>query len=143
MSKHIPPQGYNTVCPYIGVEPVDKELSFLESVFDATIHDDMKNSDGSTMHGEATIGDSVVMVGQVRENNPRRNAMLYVHVTGVADVYSKAIELGATSIAKPMDQFYGHRTAAFQDEFGIDWWIAEQTEELTREEMQKRLENQQ
>jgi PhnB protein len=36
-------------------------------------------------------------------------------------LYHRAVAAGATSIAGPTDQPYGHRTATLLDPFGYEW----------------------
>ena len=65
--------------------------------------------------------------------------MLYVFVEDVDETYKKALELNATSLMEPKDQFYGYREAGIKDSYGNQWWIAKQQEELSQEEVEKRL----
>ena len=38
-----------------------------------------------------------------------------------------------------MDQFYGDRSGQLEDPFGHLWWVATHVEDVTPEEMQKRV----
>lgn len=121
------------------VESVEKELDFLKNVFLAEIIEQLHQPEGEVMHGEARIGDSVIMMGRSRKDWPPGEAANYVFVENVDDVFDRAIKYGAAPIMKPADQFYGNREAGFKDIQGNQWWIAAQIEKVSVEEMEKRL----
>jgi PhnB protein len=51
----------------------------------------------------------------------------------------RAVVLGAT-IKKPVaDQFYGDRTGTIEDPFGHKWTVAVHIEDVSPEEMQRRM----
>jgi PhnB protein len=133
------PKGHSVVSPYLVIKDVEKVLEFLRKVFDAEIIEDLRWPDGSIMHGEARIGDTVIMVGMAREEYPPRPGMIHVYTANVDDTYQRALGAGASSLMEPQDQFYGHREAGVEDEQGNQWWMGQQIEELTQAEMEKRL----
>jgi uncharacterized glyoxalase superfamily protein PhnB len=49
------------------------------------------------------------------------------------------VAAGATSVEEPNDAFYGDRRAAVQDATGNHWFIATTQEEVSPQEMQKRM----
>lgn len=139
MSKKIAPEGYSTVCPYLMVDSVEKELDFLKTIFQAEIIEQLHQPEGEVMHGEARIGDSVIMMGKSRKEWPAREGANYVFVENVDEVFDRAIKYDAVSLMQPSDQFYGNREAGFKDLQGNQWWIAAQVEKVSVEEMEKRL----
>lgn len=48
-------------------------------------------------------------------------------------------EVGATSKEAPKDQFYGDRNARVVDPFGSQWSIATHVEDVSEEEMNRRM----
>jgi len=48
----------------------------------------------------------------------------YLYVPDSDAVYRRALEAGATSVAPPADQPYGHRMGWVQDPFGNQWFIS-------------------
>ncbi len=121
------------------VESVASQLAFLEEVFGAEVTEELNQEGGDVMHGEVRLGDTTIMMGRSREEYGARESMNYVFVEDVDETYRLAIKHGATSLMEPVDQFYGNREAGLKDPQGNQWWIARQIEELTSEEMQKRL----
>lgn len=63
----------------------------------------------------------------------------YLFVPDADAVYAKAIAAGATSLREPETLFYGHRSAGVEDPSGTQWWISTQVEELTAEEIERRM----
>ena len=61
------PDGYHTVTPYLTVENVQRLLDFVKKAFDAEETYRMARPDGSIGHAEVRIGDSMVMMGQARD----------------------------------------------------------------------------
>ena len=133
------PKGYNRVSPYLTLNDVSSEIEFLCQVFDAKPKQQLRLPDGTVSHSEVVIGDSVVMMGKARDGESALQSMLYVYVADCDDTFKRALESGATSIIAPADQFYGDRSAGFIDPQGIQWYVASRIEDLSTEEMQKRL----
>ena len=46
---------------------------------------------------------------------------------------------GAEKVMEPMDQFYGDRSEGVLDLFGNQWWFGTRNEEISSEELAKRL----
>jgi len=114
---------YRTVTPYLVVPDAGAELQFLKAAFGATESICERMPDGSVMHAEIMIGDSLIMMGQASEQWKRLRAALYLWVGNVDEVYEKALAAGATSQSAPEDKPYGHRNAGVVDSNGITWWI--------------------
>jgi PhnB protein len=58
----------------------------------------------------------------------------------VDEAFKKAVELGANVEREVADQFYGDRTGSIVDPFGYRWHIATHIEDVTPEEMKRRME---
>jgi PhnB protein len=61
-----------------------------------------------------------------------------VYVTDVDDVFRRAIDAGAKPVRPLKDQFYGDRTATFEDPFGHRWTIATRIENVSAQEIAAR-----
>jgi PhnB protein len=132
------PKGYHSVTPYLVVQGVANLIDFLKQAFDAENFEKISGEDGSIMHAEVRIGDSVVMMGEAGGEWKPMPSWLYLYVTDADAVYSKAIQAGATSISEPKDEFYGDRTGSVKDPSGNCWTIATRKENLTMDEITKR-----
>src|ERR1019366_10407903 len=96
------PQGYTTVTPYLCVVDAAKLIEFLKQAFAAQVIVRMDGPDGSVMHAEVKIGDSMVMIGQAPADQAMR-AMLHLYVPDTDAVYNSAMAAGAASIREPAD----------------------------------------
>lgn len=133
------PEGFHTVTPYLIVDGVPELIDFLSNTFDAELASDLKAPDGSIYHAAVKIGNSMVMMGDSNEGYPPMPTSLYLYVENADAVYQQALQAGAESIQEPKNQFYGDRTAFVKDAFGNIWGIATQIEELSPEEINRRL----
>jgi PhnB protein len=132
------PEGYHTVTPYLLVRNAGGLIDFLKQVFDAEETERMRRPDGSIMHVEVRIGDSVVMLGDAAGDAAPMPGMLHIYLQDTDAAYRRALAAGATSLREPADQFYGDRTGGVQDAFGNQWWLATHIEDVSPEEMQRR-----
>jgi len=114
---------YRTVTPYLVVPDADAELRFLTAAFGAVEKHVSRAEDGSVMHAEFTIGDTLLMMGQGSEAWPSKTAAFYLWVPDVDAAYAQALAAGATSDSAPEDKPYGHRNAGVVDGNGLTWWI--------------------
>lgn len=132
------PAGYATVTPYLCVADAAKLIEFLKQAFDAQLLFKMDGPGGRIMHAEMTIGDSRIMLAQPEPGQETR-AMIHLYMPEVDAVYKRAIAAGATSVREPADQFYGDRSAGVRDQFGNQWYIATHIEDVSEEEMARRM----
>jgi PhnB protein len=132
------PAGYATVTPYLCVADAAKLIEFLKQAFDAQLLFKMDGPGGRIMHAEMTIGDSRIMLAQP-EPGKETHAMIHLYIPDTDAVYARAIAAGATSVREPADQFYGDRSAGVRDEFGNQWYIATHIEDVSQEEMERRM----
>ena len=132
------PDGYHTVTPYLTVQGVPKLIDFLKQAFEAQELERMTQPDGTIGHAEVRIGDSVVMMGEARDEWKPMPSGIYLYVNDTDAVYKRALQAGATSIMEPADQFYGDRSAGVKDSSGNHWWIATHKEDVPPAELKKR-----
>ncbi len=118
------PFGLGTVTPYLAVQNVARVLDFVEDILGAEFRGEpRRREDGSVMHAEVTIGDSVLMLGEPRAQDESRPGMLYVYVEDCDETYRRALAAGATSIQDPRDFPHGDRYGGVKDGGGNIWWL--------------------
>jgi PhnB protein len=132
------PDGYRTVTPYLIVRDVARLIEFLGQAFGATERMRAPRPDGSIMHAEVMIGDSLVMMGEPAGALPPMPGCLHLYVVDTDALYHLALQAGATSVREPTNQFYGDRMACVQDPAGNQWWIATHVEDIPPAEMARR-----
>jgi PhnB protein len=132
------PDGFHSVTPFLVVPGAAKLLDFLQQAFEAQELHRMQRPDGTIMHAEVRIGDSLVMMGEPMGSSQPMFGSLYLYVHDVDAVYQRALQAGATSTSEPADQFYGDRSAGIKDPVGNQWWIATHKEDVPPEEIARR-----
>lgn len=141
------PDGYHHVTPYLSIKGAAAAIDFYKQAFDAIEVVRMPQPDGRIGHAELKFGDSFVMladefpemqvVGPKTLGNTSVGLLLYVD--DVDKTVERAVALGA-KITKPIqDQFYGDRNATLEDPFGHKWTVAVHLEDVTPEEMNRRM----
>ena len=144
--KPVPDQ-YHSITPYLIIKGASAAIDFYKQAFGAIELFRMPQPDGRIGHAEMKIGDSVIMladenpdmhiVGPKTLGNSSVGILLYVDDADA--VFGKAVSLGA-SVNKPLaDQFYGDRSGTIVDPFGHKWTIATHKEDVSEEEMQRRV----
>ena len=118
------PAGFGTVTPYLVGNGVARLHAFLQEAFDAEVRASFPRPDGSIMHSEVRIGDSIVEIGEPENDADRRASELHLYVADADATYARAIAAGARSLAEPRDQPYGDREAGIVDPIGNYWYIA-------------------
>ena len=132
------PAGYHTVTPYLRVSDPRRVLAFAREAFGAQVTEQLAAPDGSVMHAEMRVGDSMVMLGGAPDGSAPFPAMLYLYLPDVDAAYRRALAAGGSSLREPEDQFYGDRVGAVRDACGNEWWLATRQETLSAEELARR-----
>ncbi len=119
------PEGYSTVSPYLIVRDAAGVISFLEETFGATELRRFPMPDGSIMHAEVKLGDTVIMLGEAGEAWPPVPAHLHVYVADADATYERALAAGAESVEEPTQkEGQADRRGGVRDPAGNTWWIA-------------------
>jgi PhnB protein len=141
------PDGYQRVTPYLYVDGAREAIDFYRSILGAEERMSMPAPGGKVGHAELILGDSVIMLA---DEHPDMGALgprtvggspvtIHVYVEDVDEVFDRAVKSGATVLRPVEDKFYGDRGGEFQDPFGHHWSIATHVEDVTPEEMQRRM----
>lgn len=121
------PSGYNSASPYLICKDAEETIRFILQVFGGQLIRRFDRPDGSLMHAEVRVDDSVVMIGGGATHHQAMSPHIHVYVADAEAVYRRAIELGASPVQAPLqkradDDFRG----GFRDAAGVTWWIASQ-----------------
>jgi PhnB protein len=121
------PEGYSSVSPYLMCADPEGLIAFLVAVFGAGQVRRFDRPDGSLMHAEMRIDDSIVMVGGGATQHLSSEVHIHLYVPDAAAVYDRALAQGAEAVQPPMrksadDDLRG----GFKDPAGNIWWVATQ-----------------
>jgi PhnB protein len=129
---------YRTVTPYLKLPNGGRLVEFLKTAFGGVEKGRLTKPDGSFLHAEMVIGDTLVMVHELPPHGIPKPCTLYLRVADIDATYNRAIAAGATPIFAPADMYYGERVACVTDVSQNDWWIAMPIEKLSIDEIQNR-----
>jgi PhnB protein len=141
------PTGYAGVTPYLIIRGAARALEFYKKAFGATELLRFPGPDGKIGHAEIKIGEGMVMLADespaMGHKSPQTlggtPVSLMFYVPDVDARFAKALAAGATVVNPLKDQFYGDRSGTLTDPFGHVWTIATHTEDVSGEEMQRRM----
>ena len=137
-----PPDGRHVVTPAASVPNASAVLDFVQAAFDGRVVERYDAPDGSVVHAEVMVGDTVVMIANPMPGDAPRPALLSLYVKDAAAVdatYERAVKTGAKPVAAPADQFYGYRAGTVEDVGGNRWTVCTIIEDLTPEEINSRM----
>jgi uncharacterized glyoxalase superfamily protein PhnB len=118
------PRNYNSVSPYLVCNNAEAVISFMTTVFDGEVLRRFDHPDGSLMHAEVRIDDTVVMIGGAKTQHRAEGAHIHVYVKDVDDVYARALKHGAQSVQEPTrKRADDDRRGGVMDACGNTWWI--------------------
>ena len=141
------PEGYHTVTPYLIVRGAAQALEFYRKAFNAKELYRLPMPDGKVGHAELRIGDSQVMLADEMPEMSIRGPQslggspvgMCLYVEDCDALFNQAVSAGA-KVERPLaDQFYGDRSGTVIDPYGHKWTIATHKEDVTPEEMQRRM----
>lgn len=141
------PDGYHTATPYLILSDAARAIDFYKSAFSATEIMRFAMPGGKLGHAEIRIGDSAIMLADEFPEMGARSPLtiggspvsILLYVENADALTEQAIAAGATVIRPIQDQFYGDRSSTLTDPFGHQWTIATHIEDVSIEEMQRRM----
>ena len=141
------PDGYYTATPYLYLSEAGKAIDFYKKAFGATETARMNGPDGRVMHAELKIGNSIVMMAdefpEMNNRSPRTlggaSGSILLYVTDADAAFAKAVRAGAKATRPVELQFWGDKMGALEDPFGHQWSLATHVEDVSPEEMERRM----
>lgn len=141
------PAGYHTLTPYLIVKGAAKAIEFYKKALGAEELFRMDMGGGMIGHAELMLGTSRIMLA---DEYPDMGAVgphtvggspvsLMMYVKDVDAVAATAVKEGMKVIRPIANQFYGDRSGSFEDPFGHKWNISTHVEDVSPEEMDRRM----
>lgn len=143
MSKqsNVAPEGYTTVAPWVVTDDTGAFLDFVAQAFDGEELGRVLTEDGLVGHGEIRVGDTVVLAFDRRADWPVMPSLLRVYVADADRAFSQAVAAGGQVVTAVANDAFGQRGGRIKDPFGNIWWVVGYVEEVTEDEMWKRLQD--
>lgn len=121
------PKDYPSISPYLICANAERAIAFMQAAFDGVLLRRFDRPDGSLMHAEVRIDDSVVMVGGGGTDAQQSAPHIHLYVPDAASISARAVAAGGTVVQEPArkrdeDDFRG----GIIDAEGTTWWIATQ-----------------
>src|SRR5687768_2380446 len=122
MQHNYKPERYSSVAVYIMAEGAQRVIDFLKQTFDAEETRRYEKPDGSLMHTEIRIDDSIVMLADASGDYPGFPVWLHVYVPDVDATYRRALEAGGVSVQEPVKKDDPDKRGGVKDPAGNTWW---------------------
>jgi PhnB protein len=133
------PDGYYSLTPGCVLEGAAKAIDFYKKTFDAHEKFRMNGPNGAVAHAELKIGDSIFMLGDASPQVPKHAMHVMLYTQDADAVFKRAVDAGC-AVNQPMqDMFWGDRAGSVSDPFGNHWFIATHKEDVSPEEMDRRM----
>lgn len=148
MSVNPVPEAYGSVTVSLTVSPCADAIEFYKTVFGAEeAMPPMLGPDGKIAHAEIRIGDTIVMLSDEQPDSPTKSprsagtttAVLFLYTDDVDAAWERAIAAGAREIFPLELQFYGDKGGRVEDPFGHQWGLGQHVEDVSPEEMDRRV----
>ncbi|WP_437501020.1 VOC family protein [Sorangium sp. So ce1099] len=146
--SQVPPIPEGQTCiPYLSARRAAEAIDFYKRAFGAREASRIAMPDGRLGHAELSIGrarfylaDEYLELGAVSpETLGGTSASVVVYVEDVDALVAQAAAAGATVERPPQDLPFGDRMAWLRDPYGHRWAFASRIEDVSPEEMQRRL----
>ncbi|MFD0739971.1 VOC family protein [Lysobacter koreensis] len=145
------PDGYHAVTPYLIVDDANAAIDFYARAFGAQelYRLPMTDKDGVAKvgHAEIRIGDCNLMLSDewpdMQALGPKARggatASFVIYGDDADAAFERAVKAGARVDRPVQDQFWGDRMGTVVDPFGHKWTLGTHVEDVSPEEMQKRM----
>jgi uncharacterized glyoxalase superfamily protein PhnB len=132
------PEGFHAITPYLFAQGASRLIEFISAAFGGEVISCKDRPDGSIMHAEMRVGDSMLMLADASTDFGPMPTSIYLYVTNSDTVYQTALKCGGTSVFPIMTLPSGERYGGVKDPCGNIWWIATHVENVPPEEQERR-----
>jgi PhnB protein len=146
MPKAIP-DGYHSLTPYLALRDAAKAIEFYKAALGATELYRLPMPGGKIAHAELQIGDSRLMLSDEMPDWGNKSAKEYggspvglcIYTENVDALAERFVKAGGKVVRPLENQFYGDRSGQFEDPEGYKWTLMQHIEDVSPEEMQRRM----
>ncbi len=142
------------VSPHLIVDNAAAAIDFYVKAFDAVEYGRVPGPDGKLIHAALQINGFMVMLNDDFPEMTEGKSMtptalggtpvtIHLTVTDVDAKFQQAVDAGATVLAPLEDQFWGDRYGVVRDPFGHHWSLGQPVREVSMEEIEEAMKQQQ
>ena len=147
MATNYLPTGHNTLTASLNVPNCEEALAFYARAFGARKTKTFDGLDGKPVHCEMAIGDSTLLFSEPYQQIGAVNAkelggsptLLTIYTPDADTLTAQALDAGCEVIMPLNDYPWGDRCSMVRDPYGYRWCLATHKEDVTQEEMAKRM----
>jgi PhnB protein len=147
------PEGYSTVTAYLSIKGAARAIDFYKRALGAEEVYRLDMPDGRIGHAELQIGSSRLMLADEMPEMPDAvcrspqtlggsTVGLAIYIADVDSQFKRAVDAGGKVKRPVQTQFYGDRSGTFEDPFGHVWTLSTHVEDVSPEEMKRRMASQ-
>lgn len=141
------PEGYHSITPYLIIKGCAEAIEYYKKAFGAKEVMRMDMPGGKIGHAELLVGNSHIMMAdefpEMGHRSPQTlggtSVGLALYVEDCDAVFNQAVNSGGKVLKPLQDQFYGDRSGTLEDPFGHQWTVCTHIEDVSPEEMEKRM----
>ena len=120
--------GFHAITPYLFAQGASQLIDFISAAFKGEVTFRKTRPNGTLMHAEMRIGDSMLMVAEATEQFGPTPISIYLYVNDCDAVFQSALDSGGVAAFPIMTLPSGERYGGVKDPFGNTWWIATHVE---------------
>jgi PhnB protein len=143
-----------SVSPHLVVDNAAAAIDFYVKAFSAVELGRVPGPEGKLIHAALQINGSTVLLNDDFPEMSGGKSMtptalggtpvtIHLTVTDVDTKFQQAVDAGATVVAKLEDQFWGDRYGVVRDPFGHQWSLGQPVREVSMEEIEEAMKQQQ
>lgn len=121
------PNNYNSLSPYLIVNNAERLVELFKLIFEAKELRRIDHENGTIVHIELKLDDSILMISNSTENYQANKAMLHMYVPDVLRTFDLAIRNGCEIIEQPRNKAGDpDKRGSFYDYAGNYWSVSTQ-----------------
>jgi PhnB protein len=143
-----------SVSPHLVVDNAAAAIDFYVKAFSAVELGRVPGPEGKLIHAALQINGSTVLLNDDFPEMSGGKSMtptalggtpvtIHLTVTDVDAKFQQAVDAGATVVAALEDQFWGDRYGVVRDPFGHQWSLGQPVREVSMEEIEQAMKQQQ
>ncbi|WP_432489592.1 VOC family protein [Kineococcus sp. SYSU DK018] len=147
MTTHAIPEGYTSLTPFLVIDGAAAAIDFYTDVFGAVVVQRMDGPGGTVAHAELDFGRGRLQLSDPSEQyglaavvpGPTVTHSTVLYCPDVDAVIARAVAAGATLREEVSTFVTGDRFGSVLDPFGQRWAVMTRVEDLSPEDIERRL----